>query len=328
MSGPWYSILTPSDRAGAVAMIQVEHPSMPEIGLPEVGTHQLRHVDLFGLDDGVVLGVDERAAVLMPHGGIAIVRQICSALEERGVPPRSHVDPVVLYPEARSEIEAWCSHALARCASPMGVDVLLEQNKRWAASGCSTVEDAEGVGDENARLDRLLHPPLVVAVGRANVGKSSLLNALVGQRVALVADRAGTTRDHVGVPVDLGGLVVRWIDMPGVDERIEDQEEIGIALRVIEHADLVVHCIDAVNDEGVLDPRISGACPVGIPLLRVGTRADLADHGCVLDARVSVARDRLGVADMVEKARDSLIHPADVRGDALWRFWSSLGPQA
>lgn len=305
-------------------MIQVEHPSMGEIGLPGVEPHQLIHADLFGLDDGVVLGLDDRAAVLMPHGGIAIVRQICSALEERGVPHRSPADPVVLYPEARSEIEAWCSHALARCASPMGVDVLLEQNELWAASGCSTVEEAEGVGGENARLDRLLHPPLVVAVGRANVGKSSLLNALVGQRVALVADRAGTTRDHVGVPVDLGGLVVRWIDMPGVDERIEDQEEIGIALRVIEHADLVVHCIDAVNDSGVLDPRVTAACPDDVPVLRVGTRADLADHGCGLDARVSVARDRFGVADMVERARDTLVYPEDVRGDDLWRFWTSL----
>ncbi|MCR9074866.1 MAG: 50S ribosome-binding GTPase, partial [bacterium] len=211
---------------------------------------------------------------------------------------------------------------------PMGVDLLLEQNERWAAMGGSTIEDAEGIGIVSDRLDRLLHPPLVIAVGRANVGKSSLLNALVGQRVALVADRAGTTRDHVGVPVDLGGIVVRWIDMPGVDERIEDQEEIGIALRVIEHADLVVHCIDALNDEGVLDPRISAACPAGVPVFRVGTRADLAVHGCELDARVSVARDRLGIADMVETARDSLIHPADVRGDVLWRFWSSLRQDA
>ncbi|MCR9075195.1 MAG: hypothetical protein NXI07_04070, partial [bacterium] len=109
MSGPWHSILTPSDRAGAVAMIQVEHPSMREIGLPEVEPHQLRRADLFGLDDGVVLGLDGRAAVLMPHGGIASVRQICSELEQRGVPSRTPVDPVVLYPEARSEIEAWCS---------------------------------------------------------------------------------------------------------------------------------------------------------------------------------------------------------------------------
>lgn len=301
---------------------------MREIGLPEVEPHQLRRVDLFGLDDGVVLGLDGRAAVLMPHGGIAIVHQICAELEQRGVPSRPPVDPVVLYPEARSEIEAWCSFALARCASPMGVDLLLEQNERWAAMGGSTIEDAEGIGIVSDRLDRLLHPPLVIAVGRANVGKSSLLNALVGQRVALVADRAGTTRDHVGVPVDLGGLVVRWIDMPGVDERIEDQEEIGIALRVIEHADLVVHCIDALNDEGVLDSRISAACPAGVPVFRVGTRADLAVHGCELDARVSVARDRLGIADMVETARDSLIHPADVRGDVLWRFWSSLRQDA
>ncbi len=47
-------------------------------------------------------------------------------------------------------------------------------------------------------LRRLIDPPLVVAIGPPNIGKSSLLNALAGRSVALVADEAGTTRDHVG----------------------------------------------------------------------------------------------------------------------------------
>jgi len=305
-------------------MIMVHGESLDVLGLPSVLPGQIRRAELFGIDDGVVLGMDDCSAIIMPHGGIAIVRQICAKLTDLGWGQRSFVEPTKTYPEASNEIEAWCMHALSLVSSPMGVDVLLDHAGRWHKQGIASLHEAESLGRTSGVLDRLLQLPTVVAVGRANIGKSSLLNTLVGQRVALVADVAGTTRDHVGVPVDLGGLVVRWIDTPGVDERIEDADEIIIATRVIQHADLVLHCIDSSDDAGRLDPRIEGCLDERIGIVRVGMRSDLGSHLSEVDVRICTGSHPAGIEDLVGTVRDRLVPPQELRDPSPWRFWTSL----
>ena len=325
MSG-WYSILTPSDRAGAIAMIHVGGVEPSSIGLASVEAGWLVRSDLFGLDDGVVLGQGDGSVVLMPHGGVAIVRSICDALESKGLILSTTPDPMAVYPEASNEIEAWCLHALSVAASDAAVDVLLDRSERWKVLGVETCADGD-THEEAQRsdvLDRLIHPPTVAAVGRANVGKSSLLNALVGQHVALVADVAGTTRDHVGVPVDLGGVVVRWIDTPGVDERIETGDEITIAQRVVAHTDLVVHCIDSQGDPGELDPRVADAISDSAAVIRAGTRSDLGEHESAVDVRVSVGEGGSGIGGLVSTIREQLVPSEALADPRVWRFWATL----
>lgn len=305
-------------------MIHVRGGSIERLGLPVVRPGQLKRADLFGIDDGVVLGQEDHSLILMPHGGVAVVRQIGMKLAGLGWAARAFADPSITYPEASSEIEAWSMHALSLLSSPMGVDVLLEHTTLWRELGIYSVDEGERMGRSSDVLDRLLHPPTVAAVGRANIGKSSLLNTLVGQRVALVADVAGTTRDHVGVPVELGGLVVRWIDTPGVDERIGDADEIGIATRVIGHADLVVHCIDSSDDDGRLDPRIGSSVREGVGLVRVGMRSDLGSHPCGVDVRVSAGSVPEGISELVGILRDRLMPEDELRNPSPWRFWTSL----
>ncbi|MFG0244543.1 MAG: GTPase [Phycisphaerales bacterium JB052] len=325
MSERWHSILTPTQRAGAIAMVMLHHAAPESIGIKRVAPGKLALCDLLGIDEGVVLGLDDDTRVLMSHGGVAIVRAISERLAALGVPLNRQPDPSLVYPEAQGEIEACCLHALSIAPSPMAVDVLLKHSQRWSVSGIETIQQADAIDAIGpGALDRLLHPPSVVAVGRANVGKSSLINALVGQQVALVADVAGTTRDHVGVPVDLGGLVVRWIDTPGVDERIGDSGELTIARQVLRHADLVVHCIDAIDDPGVLDERLRDSIAPAVPVVRVGTRSDLGAHACPVDAMVQLGVNGSGLSALVSLLREQLLPDSVLSDPRPWCFWGSL----
>jgi tRNA modification GTPase len=87
----------------------------------------------------------------------------------------------------------------------------------------------------------------VVLVGVPNVGKSSLLNALVGAPRAIVDDAPGTTRDLIEEKTEIGGVAVTLVDTAGLrapENRVEE-EGVARARRAIRSADLVVHVIDA-----------------------------------------------------------------------------------
>jgi tRNA modification GTPase len=87
----------------------------------------------------------------------------------------------------------------------------------------------------------------IALTGSPNVGKSSLLNALAKRDVAIVSDVAGTTRDVIEVPLDLGGYAAVLIDTAGIrdsDDAIE-QEGVRRALGQAAAADLRIHLLDA-----------------------------------------------------------------------------------
>lgn len=103
-----------------------------------------------------------------------------------------------------------------------------------------TSEDEHAADGEGTR-------PVLAIVGRPNVGKSSLVNRIVGQRVAVVQDTPGVTRDRVSYPAEWGGrrfTVVDtggWeIDVDGLDEEVARQAEIAIS-----GADAVLLVVDA-----------------------------------------------------------------------------------
>ena len=87
----------------------------------------------------------------------------------------------------------------------------------------------------------------VVLVGQPNVGKSSLLNALAGQDIAIVTDVAGTTRDTVQQAIQIEGVPLNIIDTAGLRETDDVVEKIGIerTWSAIDKADVVLHLIDA-----------------------------------------------------------------------------------
>ena len=220
-------------------------------------------------------------------------------------------DPEARYPEARSLLEARMLAALADAASPRAVDLLLDQPRRWAPG------DPAEVADE--RLDRLLRAPLVAAVGPPNIGKSTLLNGLAGRSVAIAADEPGTTRDHVGAVLELDGLAVRYLDLPGLDGSASgpDAEAQRLARAAARSADLVLLCRDAASPE-VLDRE---AVRSDAAVLHVGLRSDL---GAVAGVDVSVcAPRRVGLTELATAIRAALVPDAALSDPRPWRFWAT-----
>lgn len=86
-----------------------------------------------------------------------------------------------------------------------------------------------------------------VIYGEPNVGKSSLLNLLLGYERAIVSDTPGTTRDTIEETINLRGIPLRLVDTAGVRDATDAIEQAGIArtLQHLERADLVLHVVDA-----------------------------------------------------------------------------------
>jgi tRNA modification GTPase len=116
----------------------------------------------------------------------------------------------------------------------------------------------------------------VLILGRPNVGKSSLLNALLGEARAIVTDVPGTTRDTIEESLSLGGLPLRLIDTAGIRDTVDPVEAEGVrrAQDKVVSADLVLLVVDGsvyVAEEDLLALR---ACK-GTRLLLVISKQDL-----------------------------------------------------
>ncbi len=100
---------------------------------------------------------------------------------------------------------------------------------------------------EEGRRGRVLRDGLKVAIlGRPNVGKSSLLNALLGEDRAIVTANAGTTRDVLDERAVLGGVPVRLIDTAGLRDASDEAERIGVerAKNAMDAADVLLIVLD------------------------------------------------------------------------------------
>lgn len=100
----------------------------------------------------------------------------------------------------------------------------------------------------------------VALVGKPNVGKSSILNALIGQDKAIVTDIAGTTRDIVEGELNLNGIILHIFDTAGIRNVDDKIEAIGVdkSKSIISESDLILHIIDSSceldeNDKNIAD---------------------------------------------------------------------------
>lgn len=127
-------------------------------------------------------------------------------------------------------------------------------------------------------------------VGKANAGKSSLLNLMLKQQRAIVTDIPGTTRDVLEESMDMGGILVRLIDTAGIRETKDTVEKIGVerSLSSIEKCDLVLWVLDGsipVNEEDqVILEKIEDK-----PCLVLINKADLIEEKEREDVKETIA---------------------------------------
>jgi len=119
----------------------------------------------------------------------------------------------------------------------------------------------------------------VVLVGRPNVGKSSLLNRLAGDEVAIVTPIAGTTRDYVRATVSLEGVPVHLVDTAGLREGRDEVERIGIerTWQAIGRAGAALFIEDA-QGASPEDRALRERLPRGLPIARVVNKIDLTSE--------------------------------------------------
>jgi len=121
----------------------------------------------------------------------------------------------------------------------------------------------------------------IVLVGRPNVGKSSLLNALAREEAAIVTPVAGTTRDTVERRVEIAGIPLTVVDTAGLRDTVDPVETIGIerTWAAVERADLVLLLVDARAGADALDTEdqaILARLPPAMARVVVHNKTDLA----------------------------------------------------
>lgn len=140
----------------------------------------------------------------------------------------------------------------------------------------------------------------VTFAGRPNVGKSSLVNALLGEERLIVSNIPGTTRDAIDTPITLNGVDFLLVDTAGIRRKSKVEEAVEYysvlrALRAVDRSDVVVLVLDATEQITEQDLRIAGIIKeAGKACLILINKWDL------------VVKDNQTVEEYVQKIRDSL----------------------
>src|SRR5690554_814742 len=157
--------------------------------------------------------------------------------------------------------------------------------------------------------------PIVIA-GKPNVGKSTLLNALLNEERAIVSDIAGTTRDTIEDEINIEGVIFRFIDTARIRETADLIEAKGVerTLEKMKQAKLIIYMADALQDFDDIVSQVTGLEKQDIPYLLLVNKSDLlADSQRAqlkeLPVHFISARSNIGVDEL----KDSLLETVNIK---------------
>lgn len=257
-------------------------------------------------EDVIWIRTGPRSAELHCHGGMAAVERILQDLRRRG---GEVIEPGQWLRRTMPAAEAECQWALTRTTTRRAAHHLLRQCRLFPDALASLLPLSSQA--RMALIDSMLgwsrfglhlvQPWRVVVCGRPNVGKSSLVNALLGYPRSIVFDQPGTTRDVVTGETALQGWPVEFSDTAGLRETDAELESQGIrrARSQLEAADLVVMVLDAAA--GLLDEDVQLLEEFSAALV-VWNKSDLKtrEHGLQVSARTGAGMERL-LEDVVNR---------------------------
>lgn len=316
------SCLTPFGR-GAVATVSLcGHLEIADRYFQAANQKKLRQQPLnrinYGVwgdrahEDLVCVRVAENAAEFHCHGGDAAVQRILNDLENSGATLAPRDQPLVFSKKSLKDEFNLClqnattqktAHYLLRQMEifPEAIKELLHLPAEKRQQRISEILAWKEFGRH------LVQPWKVVLCGPPNVGKSSLVNALVGYSRSVVFDQPGTTRDVVEVQTALGGWPISFADTAGLRQTEEDLEAIGIgkARAHIRSADCLLVVIDAVSGSFPEAEELAATHPNSLIVLN---KIDLVAEIERLETVVHVSATRgIGISELSTKIVDSLI---------------------
>lgn len=147
---------------------------------------------------------------------------------------------------------------------------------------CSELETILSLAQQGCLLREGAH---IVLAGQPNVGKSSLLNRLSGEDVALVSETPGTTRDVIRQAIQIGGVPLHIMDTAGLRESQDAIERMGIARTrsTLQKADAILVLLDASRGMSTEDRKILDELPRDTPRLHIFNKIDLLDQAARME---------------------------------------------
>ena len=220
------------------------------------------------------LGISEVFAVSSEHGqGVGeLLDAIAEALEERETSEQGNGDQESGVSKPLGELGKTASRQVSESTRQQDGDETRSRRKDKSAARMGRTIDPEKSHQEAEENDKKKirthgefeqHETSVAIIGRPNVGKSTLLNALTGTSRAIVSPIAGTTRDAVDEVVDFEGKTLRFVDTAGIRRKgktrlMAEKLSVVMARRHLEAADVALLMIDATEGVTASDATIGG----------------------------------------------------------------------
>lgn len=265
-------------------------------------------------EEVVVCRVDDESLEIHCHGGDAAVDRILKDLESIGCRIHSWQE---MQEEDLGTFDAECLDALTRSTTSRAAAILLEQQKGLLKREIDVILSEHTLRSAmQSPLEQLLswsdfglhltRPWNVVLAGKPNVGKSSLINALVGYARSIIHDEPGTTRDVVTAETAFDGWPVQLADTAGIRDAAEQLESAGIdrAKKMLSDADCRILLVDVSLPPDDEDRRMLSDWPNAII---VAHKSDLPSVWSKSDLPAGVITVSSITGDGVDKLAEAIV---------------------